>query len=348
MYVSKELQAVDSPLSQNKEIKLHGVRIKVSDAQALNLAGAKILGYTFLEKTNAMNLDRVRLTDKLAYLIYFKEIVAKSIQYGICVDDIKNEWIVVVSDSKASAFDKKTLKQIAAGSVFAVGIAVIVFSLSKKSESVHSTTEVVETYTTEIESGGYDVTYRYGAPVEGSTQTAEAILNTRIASTKDAARKEKKSLSKEVADDLVDSTDNSQASASNESGASSEEGGDNTLADELPYTKPRDTVIVPSYENDTHELEDSAVEISLGGGDITLSSGNTTATFNNPYGYTLYVNIIGNNFSVPEFSIAANSKTVMDLGSVIKESTSAILKYEKEVDGKRSELFEIPVNILIL
>lgn len=343
LHVAKKFKAFDSPLGSRELYHRGGkVRIYVSGREALDKSNAEYVGYTKLEKTKAINVDRIEVGKGICYRVYLEPFNSQEISFAFCIDDIENKWVAVLQ--KESSNVKVATIQGALGAACVVLVAVLfslITALMSNDSTTTTDTERLTEITTQITSGGYSETSAFGSSVideNGVVQdgaTAEDVLNARIEQSTDDAKKERESLHKGVTVAIEGST----GSAASEEGETSREKDEASKENDEtpPVSTPSETVIIRDVTNDVADTDVLAEVKNPGIGDITVYAGKETVEFCNTYSSTLTVSFkCGNTeYSV---NIPADGKTTVDLCNVTTETAKVDVKMTLDGDNAQDVL----------
>ncbi len=97
MKVAKVLYAANSPLQDSKCIRCGGRDLKVSSQLGVVHSGGDFVGYTTLQKTKELNVDRVQVGHVFYEIYPIKSYYYSDVKYCICVDDVANKWLIVLA-----------------------------------------------------------------------------------------------------------------------------------------------------------------------------------------------------------------------------------------------------------
>lgn len=355
MQVAKVYHAANSPLSSDKVIKKGGRSLAVSSYTTIIAADGQCVGYTSLQKTKATDVDRVQIGTDCFEVFQLDSANTDAIKYCICIDDLENKWLSVVSStalpetskdlksfvytgrSPRLTFNRQIIIPLTVGCFAFIAAYACLSNIStiKKSVKQISTEQVSKTV-----QKGKSKTYTYGAKVDGK-MTAEDILNSQIEEDSDNAAKERAGIASVSAEDTeVVITQNSatDSKSSKKKTKSSKKDKSDSNADEssseAPFSSIEDTVITPANTN-VSDTSDSLAEVfSPGIGDITISKNNPDYTISNPTEQKMIVEIFADDKQLASVTVDPNEKTSITLFNKITETTKASIKYTfKNSDG---------------
>lgn len=355
MQVAKVYHAANSPLSSDKVIKKGGRSLAVSCYATIIAADGQCAGYTSLQKTKATDVNRVQIGTDCFEVFQLDSINADAIKYGICIDDLENKWLLVVSSvvlpepsddiksfihtkqSPRLTINRQVLIPLTVGCFAFIAVYACLSNIStiKKSVKQISTEQVSKTV-----QKGKSKTYTYGAKVDDK-MTAEDILNSQIEEDSESAAKERAGIASISAEDtevvitqnsVTDSKSSKKKTKSSKKDKSASEAKQNSS--EAPFSSIKDTVITPANTN-VSDTSDSLAEVfSPGIGDITISKNNPDYTVSNPTEQKMIVEIFTDGKQLASVTIDPNEETSITLFDKITETTKASIKYTfKNSDG---------------
>lgn len=352
LHVAKKFKSFDSPLGSRELYHRGGkVRVYVSGREALDKSNVEYVGYTKLEKTKAVNVDRVEVGKGICYRVYLEQFNPQKISFAFCIDDIENKWVAVLQ-KEPSNINIATIQGAlgAACVVLAAVLISLITTLMSNNSPTASDTEKLTEITTQITSGGYSETRTFGSSAideNGVVQdgaTAEDVLNARIEQSTNDAKKERESLRNGATVVAEGNTNNevSEKSATSEEKAESIKENDGTP----PVSTPSETVIIRDVTNDVTDTDVLAEVKNPGIGDITVYAGKETVEFCNTYSSTLTVSFkCGNTeYSV---NIPADGKTTVDLCNVTTETAKVDVKMTLGGD-KAQDVLSTTITVYVL
>lgn len=372
MKVAKVLYAANSPLQDSKRIRCGGRDLKVSSQLGVVHSGGDFVGYTTLQKTKELNVDRVQVGHVFYEIYPIKSYYYSDVKYCICVDDVANKWLIVLAKgatcppSEATENSMHHLRNKKASKVGVILLAVgctslaLLLNSAGKREITESTQETNSHNTQVVIGHGGSKTYTYGSvTVQSTEKTSEDILNSEIKESKPDADKEKQGFSNKSVDAAGDVTESKLAAKEPESAKESEsetkadtEAQKNTEAKkntEAPYSSIADTVLVPAPEQEPNTEEELIESYGTTIGDITISDNKSSCVFSNPCDEDVQMTFSKGKKDFLQFTVKKGSKRTQDLSTVFTKTTKVSVKFEYLNDsGKVIKTIESDIVVYVL
>ena len=362
MKVAKVLYAANSPLQDSKCIRCGGRDLKVSSQLGVVHSGGDFVGYTTLQKTKELNVDRVQVGHVFYETYPIKSYDSSDVKYCICVDDVANKWIVVLAKgatclpSEATENSMHHLRNKKASTIGVILLAVgctslaLLLNSAGKREITESTQETNSHNTQVVIGHGGSKTYTYGSATAQSTEkTSEDILNSEIKESKPAADKEKQGFSNKIVDAAGDVTESKLAAKESETDTETDADTKAQKNTEAPYSSIADTVLVPAPEQEPNTEEELIESYGTTIGDITISDNKSNCVFSNPCDEDVQMTFSKGKKDFLQFTVKKGSKSKQDLSTVFTKTTKVSVKFEYLNDsGKVIKTIESDIVVYVL
>lgn len=362
MKVAKVLYAANSPLQDSKCIRCGGRDLKVSSQSGVVHSGGDFVGYTTLQKTKELNVDRVQVGHVFYETYPIKSYDSSDVKYCICVNDVANKWLVVLakgSTCQPSEATENSMHHLRNKKVSKVGVILLAVGCTSlalllnsagKQEITESTQETNSHNTQVVIGHGGSKTYTYGSATAQSTEkTSEDILNSEIKESKPDADKEKQGFSNKIVDAAGDVTESKLAAKESETDTDTEADTEAQKNTEAPYSSIADTVLVPAPEQEPNTEEELIESYGTTIGDITISDNKSNCVFSNPCDEDVQMTFSKGKKDFLQFTVKKGSKSTQDLSTVFTKTTKVSVKFEYLNDsGKVIKTIESDIVVYVL